>query len=135
MERNYQKVEGQRVGSFNYFDSGGFAYLKEKQVEDHLYLRCKYSKRADLELACEGRAIINLVSDVLSVTKRHSCTPDPADLEVLKVKSEMKKAAASSQTGFSLLHREALENAPPAVREKVPMTKVLSSMRAARRRT
>ena len=134
MEHNYQKVEGQRVGSFNYFANDGFAYLKEKQKEDHVYLRCKFSKRADLDTACEGRAIIDLVTDVLSVTKPHSCTPDDSEMEILKAKSRMKKAAASSQTSYSVVHRDALENAPPAVREKIPMCTILSTMKSARRK-
>ena len=134
MEHNYQKVEGQRVGSFNYFDNDGFGYLKEKQKEDHVYLRCKFSKRADLDTACEGRAIIDLVSDVLSVTKPHSCTPDLTEIDILKAKSRMKKAASSSQTSFTVVHRDALENAPPAVRDKIPMSTILSTMKSARRK-
>jgi hypothetical protein len=135
MERNYEKVEGQRVGSFNYFDTNGFAYLKEKQKEDHVYLRCKFSKRADLDTACEGRAIIDLGSDILSVTKGHTCTPDESEIEVLKAKSRMKKAAASSQTSLSVLHRDVLESAPPAVRAKIPISSILSTMKSSRRKT
>jgi len=135
MEPNYEKVEGQRVGSWNYIDSQGFGYLKEKERDGHLYLRCKFSKRADLESACEGRAIISLESDQLHVTKQHTCTAEDVDVEVLKVVSGMKKAAASSQTVFSIVHREALEKAAPRVRDKIPMRKILSSLKAARRRT
>jgi hypothetical protein len=135
MDPNYTKVEGQRVGSINYIDSQGYGYLKEKEKDGQLYLRCKFSKRSDLEMACEGRAIISLDSDQLSVKKLHSCSPADVNVEVLKVRSEMKKAASSSQTLLSVVHREALDKAPPEVRDKIPMAKVLSSLKAARRRT
>ena len=135
MSPNYEKVEGHRVGSFNFIDTRGFAYLKEKEKDGNIYLRCKFSKRCDLQTSCEGRAIISIENDQLNVTKEHSCSPNDVDMQVLKAKNEMKKAAASTQTTFSILHREALENAAPQVREKIPMAKVLSSLKAARRRT
>ncbi len=134
MEPNYEKVEGQRVGSWNYVDSRSFCYLKERERDGSLYLRCKFSARADLESACQGRAVIELETNQLRVTKMHTCNSSQVEVEVLKAKSKMKKVAAGSQTLFSVLHRNVLEEVAPEVREKIPMKNILSSMKAARRR-
>ena len=132
---NYQKIEGERTGSWNYLDSEGFAYCRERQRDSNLYLRCKFTDRNNRQNTCEGRAVLDLDSDSLRCTKQHQCTPSPLDFEVLKARNEMKKAAASSSTPFSALHRSVLEKSNPEVAAKIPMRKVINTMRSARRRT
>jgi hypothetical protein len=132
---NYTKVEGQRLGTFNYLANDGFAYLREKEKEGILYLRCKFGDRKNLEGTCDARATVDLQTDQLRCNKAHKCTPNPLDFEVLKAKNEMKKAAASSSNPFSQLHRSVLEKASPGVATKIPIKKVINGMKAARRKT
>ncbi len=132
---NYTKIEGERLGSWNYLDSNGFAYLRERERDGNIYLRCKFCDRKNREGTCDGRGVLDLTLDHLRCTKPHQCTPSPLDFEVLKAKNAMKKAAASSSTGLAQVHRSILDNSIPEVASKLPILKVLSTMKAARRRT
>jgi hypothetical protein len=131
---NYTKVEGERLGTFNYLANDGFAYLREREREGSVYLRCKLGDRKNLEGTCDARAILDLQTDQLKCTKAHKCTPNPLDFDILKAKNEMKKAAASSSTPLSQVHRAVLEKAGPQVASKIPIVKVISGLKAARRR-
>ena len=131
---NYTKVEGERLGTVNYLANDGFAYLRERERDGSVYLRCKLGDRKNLEATCDARAILDLQTDQLQCTKPHKCTPNPLDFEILKAKNEMKKAAASSSTPLSQVHRSVLEKAAPQVASKIPIAKVISGMKAARRR-
>ena len=132
---NYTKIEGERLGTWNYLDEDGFAYLREKERDGNLYLRCKFGDRKNLEGTCQARAVLDLQADQIRRTKEHKCTPNPLDFAVLKAKNEMKKAAASSSTSLSQVHRAVLENASREVASKIPIVKVIGTMKAARRRT
>ena len=131
---NYTKVEGERLGTVNYLANDGFAYLRERERDGSVYLRCKLGDRKNPEGTCDARAILDLQTDQLKCTKPHKCTPNPLDFEILKAKNEMKKAAASSSTPLSQVHRSVLEKAAPQVASKIPMVKVISGLKAARRR-
>jgi hypothetical protein len=131
---NYTKVEGERLGTFNYLANDGFAYLREREREGSVYLRCKLGDRKNPEGTCDARAILDLQTDQLKCTKAHKCTPNPLDFDILKAKNEMKKAAASSSTPLSQVHRAVLEKAGPQVASKIPIVKVISGLKAARRR-
>ena len=132
---NYTKLEGQRLGTFNYLANDGFAYLREKEKDGILYLRCKFGDRKNLDGTCDARAILDFQTDQLNCTKPHKCTPNPLDFEVLKAKNEMKKAAATSSNPFSQLHRAVLDKVSPQVATKIPMKKVINGMKSARRKT
>ena len=134
LEPNYTKLEGQRLGTINYLANDGFAYLRERERDGSIYLRCKFGDRKNLEGTCAARAILDLQTNQLECTKPHQCTPNPLDFEVLKAKTEMKKAAGCSSTPLSQLHRAVLDNAPPEVASKIPIMRVISGMRSARRK-
>jgi hypothetical protein len=132
---NYKKIEGERTGSWNYIDNDGFGYCREKVRDTYLYLRCKFMDRNDKDNTCAGRAVIDMDTDHLRRTSEHKCSPSALDFQVLQAKTEMKKAAASSSTPFSSLHRTVLEKANPDVASKIPIRAVINTMRSVRRRT
>ena len=88
---SYEIMEGNRKGSHVYF-SGSYLYTKEKE-------RYRYFKWVEYRKGCPGRALIDLETDQLTITKAHNDHNQITDekVEVLKLKTTLKRKAETSQ--------------------------------------